>query len=251
MKIVIKVGTQALATEKGLDKKKITLLIKEIAEVMKRGHQVVLVSSGAIGTGLPLLPKFENSHRKKIAAAVGQPVLMEAYIKEAKKKKITVGQILLLSDNFTKSKRYKNFISNVKVMLANKILPIINENDVMKRGDLRIGDNDMLSALIAVGIKADKLIMLTNQDGLFTCNPDTNSCAELIKTVDYSNSKVEKFCSKEKSALGRGGMITKVQAAKFATKNKVEALIGHGAKSGTIISALGKDFSGTRFIVKK
>lgn len=250
MRIVIKIGTQAIANGKGLEKKKLALLVKEIAKIIKKGHQVILVSSGAIGTGLPLL-SFRSSHLKKVAASVGQPILMQGYIQEAKKYKIKVGQILVLSDDFSKSRRYKNFIENVQAMLAHRILPIVNENDVMKRGDLRIGDNDLLSAMVAVGIRAKKLIMLTNQAGLCDANPDTNPSAKLIKVVPKIDKKIESFCSKTKSNLGRGGMMTKIEAAKYATKNGVETLIGQGGKEGIISSVLGKNFIGTKFLVNK
>jgi len=250
MRIVIKVGTQVIAGKNGLDQKKISNLIKEISFLLKRGSEVVLVTSGAIGAGLPQVP-FTNPHRKKIAAAIGQPLLIHDYIHEANKYKISIGQILILSDDFTNKERFKNFVSNIKAMLSHKILPIINENDVMKTEDLTIGDNDILGAKVAVGLKADKLLILTNQDGLHTCNPDHNEDAKLIRKVTNINSKIENLCSPDKSDLGLGGMTSKVQAAKYATSHGVETLIGNGNKKGIIISILGKNFSGTKFIAKK
>ncbi len=250
MRIVIKVGTQVIAGKNGLDRKKIGNLIKEISVLLKRGSEVVLVTSGAIGAGLPQVP-FTNPHRKKIAAAIGQPLLIHDYIHEANKYKISIGQILILSDDFTNKERFKNFVSNIKAMLSHKILPIINENDVMKTEDLTIGDNDILGAKVAVGLKADKLLILTNQNGLHTCNPDDNKDAELIKEVVNVNSKIENLCSTDKSDLGLGGMTSKVKAAKYATSHGVETLIGNGNKKGIIASVIGKNFSGTRFITKK
>jgi glutamate 5-kinase len=250
MRIVIKVGTQVIAGKNGLDQKKISKLIKEISVLLKRGCEVVLVTSGAIGAGLPQVP-FTNPHRKKIAAAIGQPLLIHDYIHEARKYKISIGQILILSDDFTNQERFKNFVLNIKAMLSHGILPIINENDVMKTEDLTIGDNDILSAKVAVGLGADKLLILTNQKGLHTSNPDHNKNARLIKKVTKINSKIKNHCSSGKSDLGLGGMLSKVQAAKYATHHGVETLIGNGNEKGIIISALGKNFSGTRFLVKK
>ncbi len=247
MRIVIKVGTQVIASKNGLDQKKIAKLTKEISFLIKKGHQVVLVSSGAIGAGLPSVP-FTNPHRKKIAAAIGQPILIHDYYREAKKYKISIGQILILSNDFTNPERFKNLVSNMEAMLSHKILPIINENDVMKGEDLTIGDNDILGAKVAVGLKADKLIILTNQNGLHTCNPDHNENAKLIKEVKNINSKIENLCSVDKSDLGLGGMISKVSAAKYATSHGVETLVGNGKEKDIIIKALGKDFPGTRFI---
>ncbi len=250
MRIVIKVGTQVIVGKNGLDQKKINKLMKEISLLLKRGFEVVLVTSGAIGAGLPYVP-FINPHRKKIAAAIGQPILIHDYYREAKKYKISIAQILILSDDFTNSERFKNFVSNIKVMMLHKILPIINENDVMKTEDLAIGDNDNFSAKVAVGLRADKLIILTNQNGLHTRNPDYHKNAKLIKKVVKIDSKIENLCSSNKSPLGRGGMLSKIQAAKYATHHGVETLIGNGNEKDIIISALGKNFPGTKFIAKK
>lgn len=250
MRLVIKIGTQVISGKNGLNKGRIRQIIKEIAELLKLGHEVVLVSSGAIGAGLPLV-NFTGPLQKKVAAAVGQPVLMHNYINGAKKYKIVVGQILILSDDFTNQKHFKNFILNIKAMLANKILPIINENDVMKMEDLRVNDNDMLSSMVAVGLKADKLLILTNQNGLFTDNPDHNKDAVLIKNVYKIDAKIKSMCSIEKSDMGVGGMCAKIASIEYATKKGIETFVGNGEKTGTIIKAIGKNFSGTRFLTKK
>lgn len=250
MRLVIKIGTQVISDKNGLNKKRIRQIIKEIAELLKLGHEVVLVTSGAIGTGLPLV-NFASPLRKKVAAAVGQPMLMHNYINGAKKYKIIVGQVLILSDDFTNKEHFKNFVLNIKAMLAHKILPIINENDVMKREDLRVNDNDMLSAMVAVGLKADKLLILTNQNGLFTDNPDHNKDAKLIKNVCKIDAKIKAVCSVGKSDLGVGGMCAKITSVDYATKKGIETLIGNGEKSGTIRKSINGNFSGTRFLAKK
>lgn len=250
MRIIIKVGTQVIAGKNGLDQKKINKLMKEISLLLKRRHEVILVTSGAIGAGLPYVP-FTNPHRKKIAAAIGQPLLIHDYIREAKKYKISIGQILILSDDFTNQERFKNLVSNIKAMLSHKILPIINENDVIKTEDLTVGDNDKLGAMVAVGLKANKLIILTNQNGLYTCNPDHHKNAKLIKKVTNIDSKIKNLCSSDKSDLGLGGMISKVKAAKYATSHGIETLVGNGNKKNILINALGQNFFGTRFKTKK
>ncbi len=252
MRLVIKVGTQIIAGDGGLSLKKISDLMQEIASVMDRGHEVVLVSSGAIGAGLPLVPHFKEEKKdslKKMAAAIGQPLLMHDYIREAKKQGVTVSQVLILSDDFTNREHFKNFVFNIENMLRHKILPIINENDVMKREDLDVGDNDSLSAMVARGIKADKLLILTNQDGLYNMHPESPD-AELIKIVKTINKKIENYCSGDKSSLGRGGMITKVKAAKYATKYGVETYIGNGSTKDIILNTVenkGVKFPGTKF----
>ncbi len=249
MRLVIKVGTQVISDQKGLNKKRIRQLIAEIALLIKKGHEVILVSSGAIGAGLPLL-HFASPLRKKVAAAVGQSLLMHNYINAAKRHKIIIGQVLISSDDFTNKKHFKNFVLNMEEMLSHEVLPIINENDVMKREDLRVNDNDTLSAMVAVGLHADKLVLLTNQTGLYTANPDHDKKAKLIKEVPNINPQILSVCAIGKSDLGVGGMCAKVSAAQYATKRGVETLIGSGDKKGTIIRALGQDFSGTRFLAK-
>lgn len=250
MRLVIKVGTQVISNTRGLSRARIGRIMAEIVSLLRQGHEIILVSSGAIGAGLSLVD-FSSPLRKKIAAAVGQPMLMHSYIRQAKKHKIIVGQVLMLSDDFTNSKHFKDFVLNMEAMLANKVLPIINENDVMKRQDLRVNDNDMLGAMVAVGLKADKLIILTNKNGLYTANPDYDKKAKLIKNVSVINAKIKSLCSSGKSRLGVGGMLAKVKAAEYATKKGVETLIGNGEKRATITGAIGDNFSGTIFMAKK
>ncbi|MFA6520575.1 MAG: glutamate 5-kinase [Candidatus Paceibacterota bacterium] len=248
MRLVIKIGTQVISSRTGLDTRQVGNIINDISKLFKLGHEIIIVSSGAIAAGLPEL-KFKSKLEKKVAAAVGQPLLIQSYIKEAKKHKITVGQILILSDDFTNHLHFKNFLLNIEEMLKHKILPIINENDVMKRVDLRVNDNDALGAMVAVGVRADKLIILTNQQGLFTKNPDHDKKAKLIKQVDIINSKIKALCL-NKSQLGVGGMLAKVNAAEYATKRGIETLIGNGRKKGIINEATSENFSGTRFIAR-
>ncbi len=250
MRIVIKVGTSTIVGKNGLDYKKINNLINQITRLLRKGHKVILVSSGAIGAGLPLV-HFSSPRRKKIAAALGQPLLIHNYIREAKKHKISVGQILILSDDITNRQHFKNLVLNIEAMLSHKVLPIINENDIMKVEDLLIGDNDTLCAMVAVGLKADKLIILTNQNGLYNDNPDHNLNVKLVKNVRNINAKIESLCRAGKSNLGVGGMFIKVRAAKYATHHGVETLIGNGNEKNIIIRALGKNFPGTRFMAKK
>ncbi|MFA6257305.1 MAG: glutamate 5-kinase [Candidatus Paceibacterota bacterium] len=250
MRLIVKVGTQVISGKAGLNKRRIGQIIKEIAELFKLGHEVVLVSSGAIGAGLSHV-SFEGSARKKVAAAIGQPLLIQAYINSAKKYKLSIGQVLILGDDFSNKKHFKNFALNLNAMLSHKILPIINENDVMKREDLRVNDNDMLSAMVATGLRAKKLIILTNQEGFYTRNPDKHRDAKLIKKVPHLTDEIKSLCNKGKSRLGVGGMFAKIKATEYATARGVETFIGSGEKKGTILGALGADFTGTRFASHK
>lgn len=251
MRIIIKVGTQVVASKDKLNEKRIASIAKDIAFLLKKGHEMVLVTSGAIGAGLSNV-SLTHPNRKKVAAAVGQPILMHNYYREFKKYKIIMGQILLNTDDLTNPIRFQNFVMNIEAMMIQKILPIINENDFMKTEDLTIGDNDSLSAKVAVGLQADKLIILTNINGLYTCNPIHNKDAKLIKEVTNINQKIENVCSPDKSELGRGGMISKIKAARYATHGGVETLVCNGSEKNIILKAMnGKNFSGTRFPAKK
>ncbi|MES2023070.1 MAG: glutamate 5-kinase [Patescibacteria group bacterium] len=248
MRLVIKIGTYAIFNEKGLDLSRIKQITSEIAELMKMGHEVILVSSGAAGYGMHKIPELGPPFRKKIWASVGQPMIFNSYMREAEEHGFSVGQMLLLRDDFTNRESFSNMTGVIESMLAFKILPILNENDVLKTEDLTVGDNDILSAMVAIALSADKLIIITNKDGLFSDNPDKNKDAELIKVVSDIDFEIEKFCSKEKSNLGTGGMLSKVRAAKHAVSSGVEVLLGNGTKKGIILSTLEKDFYGTRFV---
>lgn len=247
MRLVVKVGTQVIYGKFALNRTRVDQIIHEIATLIKHGHEVVLVSSGAIGAGLPYVHFSDIERQKKVAAAVGQPLLMHNYILAARKSHIAVGQVLVIADDFSDKMHFKNFILNMDAMLSHKILPIINENDVMKGEDLRVNDNDMLSAVVAVALGADKLIILTNQNGFYTRDPDKYKDTELFKNIPKIDAKIRALCSKGKSGLGVGGMAAKIDAAEYAAKRGVETFIGNGENKGTILAALKKDFPGTRF----
>jgi glutamate 5-kinase len=251
MRLVVKVGTQVIYGKFALNRTRVDQIIHDIAALIKLGHEVVLVSSGAIGAGLPYVHFSDIERQKKVAAAVGQPLLMHHYILAAQKSHIAVGQILILGDDFADKAHSKNFVLNIDAMLSHKILPIINENDVMKGEDLRVNDNDMLSAIVAAALGADKLIILTNQNGFYTKDPDKYEETELLKNIPRIDAKIKALCSKGKSGLCVGGMAAKINAAEYATKRGVETFIGNGEKKGTILEALHKDFSGTRFEAQK
>jgi glutamate 5-kinase len=249
MRLVIKVGTQVLAGKSGLSQASIKQIAGDIAELKKHGHEVILVSSGAVQAGIPKLPHLNSPLKKKIWAAIGNPILMRAYENAFKEHEILVGQVLILRNNFTSHEGFENLLQMLEAMLGAKVVPILNENDPTKTDDLTLGDNDIHSAMIAVATSADKLIILTNQDGLYDKDPNKKD-AKLVKTVLDVDFEIERLCSDEKSSTGLGGMISKVRAAKHAVSSGVEVLIGNGAVNGIILKALEDDFCGTRFVPK-
>lgn len=250
MRLVIKVGTQVIAGKTGLSAKMIGQIVDEIAELLKRGHEVILVASGAVRAGMSKLPDLNSPFKKKVWASIGNPILMESYATPFEELGFHTGQVLILRNNFTSHEGFENLLHTLETLISAKIIPILNENDPTKTDDLTLGDNDILSAMVAVALSADKLIILTNQDGLYDANPDNNSAAKLIKNVSDVSFEIEKLCSEEKSDTGLGGMLSKMRATKHAVSSGVEVLIGNGTKKGVIRSVLGKNFLGTRFIPK-
>lgn len=252
MRIVIKVGTNVLTRNSSkLNSSVIRRILGEIFSLQQKGHEVVLVSSGAIGCGKNKLPDLNIEHQKQVWAAVGQPLLMQEYNRYADEWNLKIGQCLFLRVDFFDRERYQHLVDTITAMLKAQVIPIVNGNDMVARSDLAVGDNDMLAAMTAVAIAADYLILLTNQEGLFTGNPDTDKSAVLMSRVENVDAKLEEMCAKEISSLGRGGMISKVRAAKQTVHAGIEAYIADGREPGVIAKILEGQNVGTRFVAAK
>lgn len=249
MRIVIKVGTNVLTDNSDkVQEFKVAQIIKEIVD-LKTEHQIILVSSGAVALGKEALPELKLNQKKQIWAAIGQPLLMKLYAEQAHKIRLEVGQCLLLRDDFTDRDSYDHFVNTMEGMLTADVLPIINENDVVAMSDLTVGDNDLLAAMVAVAMDADKVVLLTNQSGLYTGNPDTETTAKLIsevKNIDYELEKL--YSNKTGSSLGRGGILSKVRAARHAVNAGIEAYIADGRREGILKKILNKENQGTKFL---
>ncbi len=248
MKIVIKIGSQVISGKEGLLTARIKQIVGEIAELLKMGHEVILISSGAVGSGIAKLPNLNSPLKNKILASIGQPIVMNTYAKEIERFGFNAGQVLILRDDFTNRESFINMMNIIESLVSLKILPILNENDVMETKNLSLGNNDILSAMIAVAFSADKLLILTINNGLYDEDPNKNSNAKLIKNISDIDFQIERLCFKEKTDLGSGGMLSKVRAAKHAVSSGVEVLFGNGTKKGIILSVLKEDFSGTKFV---
>ena len=253
MKIVIKVGTSTLTDKDGLlNKKYIAELALELSEILKNNHQVILVSSGAIGAGIghfKLKTKPKTLREKQALAAVGQPLVMSAYAEAYAKYGFTVAQLLLTRDDFDSRVKYINARNTLSELLEKNILPIINENDTIAVEEINFGDNDTLAALVAAAVDADILVILTDVDGLYDGNP---SSGKLISRVEKITEEIESFASsKSSSGKGTGGMKTKILAAKIAASCGVNTIITNGAKLKLLKDITqGKD-AGTVFAAKK
>ena len=249
MRIVVKVGTNVLMDNSDVIQTSVVKrLTGEIFELRKKGHEVILVSSGAVGSGRVRLPGLQNSADKHIWAAVGQPLLMQLYGKFASEFKSEVGQLLILRSELTDKERYLNLVEVINGMLKASVLPIINGNDVISKADLITGDNDALAGMVAVATGSDKLIILTNQEGFFTADPNWDKSAKLIKEVKNVGFELERLCSIGKSTGGRGGMLSKIRAAKQATSAGVETIIADGRQKDVLQKALASPHIGTKFL---
>ncbi|MBU0576949.1 glutamate 5-kinase [Patescibacteria group bacterium] len=239
-RIVIKVGTGVLVTKTGkLDQKVLSHIVDQMAALLKEGHQLILVSSGAVGAGRELISfkKEEATMEKRMLAAVGQTRLMEKYRNLFEKYGIEVAQILPLRDDFHHREKYITIRDTLERLMTNRIIPILNENDVLASADLRFSDNDNLAALTAVAVKADHIIFLTDIKGLYDANPDRNKNAKLIKEVKEITPEIKKEASGAVSKLGLGGMINKLVSIEMCTRACIEADICYGKGEESLSNA--------------
>ena len=232
--IVVKVGTSSLTLSDGtMDAEKIRNITTQLAALQTAGHHVILVSSGAIAAGFSRLGFKKRPTKiadKQAAAAVGQGLLMEEYTKNLMAYQIPGAQILLNRSDFEDRRRYKNIFSSLSVLLGRGAIPIINENDTIAIEELKVGDNDTLSAQVAAMLHASLLILLTDIDGLYTANPKSDPNARHIDVVNEITPELTAAAGGAGSGNGTGGMTTKLSAASLATRAGVPVLICSSAE---------------------
>lgn len=254
MRIVIKIGTSTLAHPSGLlNIRRVEALCKVISDLKNAGHEIVIVSSGAIGMGagkLSLKGRPSDMPTKQAAAAVGQCELMYTYDKLFSEYNHTVAQILLTGADIDHVERRQNFENTLYRLLELGVIPILNENDTISTEEIVIGDNDTLGAVVATAVHADLLILLSDIDGLFTADPHKDSHATLLATVAEITPTIEAMTGDAGSTLGTGGMHTKLHAAKIATENGVEMVIANGSDPSVLYAIVNGENVGTRFTVK-
>ena len=232
MRIVVKVGTSTLTHKTGnLNIRHVEELCKVLSDLKNAGDEIILVSSGAIGMGvgkLSLREKPSDMPTKQAAAAVGQCELMYTYDKYFSEYGHTIAQILLTGSDLQDKQRGINFTNTMNRLLEMGALPIINENDTVATEEIAGGDNDTLAAIVAVETNADRLILLSDIDGLYTADPHKDSHAELIPEVREITADIEALAGGAGSSLGTGGMHTKHNAARLCTENGSEMVIANG-----------------------
>jgi glutamate 5-kinase len=252
--IVVKLGTSTLtAGTSVLSPARMVELVRQMAQFHDEGRKVVLVSSGAIAAGrerlaFPQLPK--EIPAKQMLSAVGQPRLMALYEQLFDIYKLTVAQVLLTKTDLADRHRYLNSRNTLTALLAQGVIPIVNENDTVATEEIRFGDNDNLSALVANLIEADLLVMLTDQPGLFTADPRTDGAAELIKDVGAESiprSLWEAVGGSSAGKFGTGGMYTKLQAADLARRCGATVVIASGNEENVLTRLAAGEGLGTHF----
>ncbi len=255
MRIVVKVGTSTLAYSTGnLNIRHMEGLCKVLSDIKNAGYEVILVSSGAVGMGMGKLSLRERPSElslKQAAAAVGQCELMYTYDKLFSEHNHTVAQILLTAQDINDSERRQNFISTMLRLLELGALPIINENDTVATSELVIGDNDTLAAVVAQSIGAELLILLSDIDGLFTADPHKKHNATLISRVEKITPEIEALAGGVGSAVGTGGMVTKLKAARICVQNGCDMIIANGKDPSVLYDIIDGKNVGTRFIGDK
>ena len=251
MRIVIKIGTSTLAYATGqLNIRRVEALCKTMSDIRNAGHELILVSSGAIGMGvgkLGLRSRPQDIPTKQAAAAVGQCELMYIYDKLFSEYHHTVAQLLITADNLTSEIRHTNFTNTLNRLLELGVVPIINENDTVATEEIVIGDNDTLAARVAQSVGAKLLILLSDIDGLYTADPHTDPNAKLIPLVRGLDEGIKKLAGVSSTSQGTGGMVTKLRAAELCFDCGCEMVIANGNNPAALYDIVEGKPVGTRF----
>ena len=244
MRIVVKIGTSTLTHATGhLNIRRVEELCRVLSDLKNAGHEVIMVSSGAIGMGVGKL----GIPTKQAAAAVGQCELMYTYDKLFSEYNHTVAQLLITGDDVADETRHHNFSTTLNRLLELGALPIINENDTVATEELGIGDNDTLSAIVATSIRADKLILLSDIDGVYTADPRSHPEAKLIHRIPKIDDQVLALAGAAGSDLGTGGMVTKIQAARICLEQGCTMVITNGNQPANLYDIVDGKQIGTTF----
>lgn len=254
-RIVVKVGTSTITYPTGkMNLSRMENLVRELTDLANQGREILLVTSGAIAVGMDRMGKKKRPKaipERQALAAVGQGALMHAYGSLFSAYGKTAGQVLLTRENSLRHHQYTNSRNALKAMLAMGVLPVINENDAVAVDEVKIGDNDTLSATVATLVDADVLILLSDVDGLYTANPQTDRAARLLPEVREITPEIEALAGGAGSAAGTGGMRTKIEAAKMAMSAGVTMVIARGDADGVIRAVLRGEAVGTLFPAKE
>lgn len=253
-KLVVKVGTSTLTQgDKKLSRRFMLGLVEQLVVLQQRGVQIVLVSSGAIAGGRELLnfPKVDRSlPSKQMFSSIGQIKLMQIWSELFALFDLHVGQVLLTRDDFSNRKRYLNTRDTLQCLIKHHVIPIVNENDTVATKEIRVGDNDNLAALVANLIEAELLVLLTDQEGLFTADPRIDPKAKLIPIVPHIDASIFNLAGGTATSLGTGGMATKIEAAQIASQSGTRTVIAPSARANVLIDLVQGQQIGTLFLAE-
>lgn len=248
--IVLKIGSALISSDENLSDKLIKSLTAQINDFIKKGMNFVIVTSGAISQGQKIL----NINQKPIEleslqalAAIGQQQLMGMYERSFQDYNLLTAQVLLTHADMNDMQRHSNAKATIEKILSMSVIPIINENDVVATDEIKLGDNDALAAMVSNLLDADLMIILTNQQGLYTKNPDLNNDAILIKECNIKDIDINKYDSDSKSDAGTGGFKTKLQAVKIASASGTDTIVASGFEKNILTKIMNQEDIGTYF----
>ena len=252
MRIVVKIGTSTLAYATGqLNIRRVEELCKTMSDIRNAGHELILVSSGAIGMGvgkLGLRTRPRDIPTKQAAAAVGQCELMYVYDKLFSEYHHTVAQLLITADNLSNETRHANFTNTLNRLLELGAVPVINENDTVATDEIVIGDNDTLAAMVAESVEANLLVLLSDIDGLYTADPHAAPTAKLLPVVHRVDDGIRALAGVSSTDQGTGGMVTKLRAAEICLNCGCEMVIANGREPMLLYDIVEGKPVGTRFV---
>lgn len=253
-KIVVKIGSNTLAKQDGTQNTEFMAnFAAQCADLIKQGKQIILVSSGAQVAGVSTVngwARKKDVHYKQALCSIGQVELMHQWRKAFQNQNLHIGQLLLTKDDFENEHRSLNIRNTLFTLVDEGVVPIINENDSVSFDEIKIGDNDNLSALTAILWSADTLVLFSDIDGIYTDNPKTNPNAELIEKVDSIEDLRKTITIGEANSFGTGGIETKLQAAQKVTEYGIEMILANGSRQNALTALLECDSRGTLFSVK-
>ena len=253
-RIVVKIGSSLVTADgRGIDHAAVAQWAEQIAALKLEGKEIVLVSSGAIAEGMQRLGWSRRPaaiHALQAAAAVGQMGLVQAYESAFSRFGLRTAQILLTHEDLTDRRRYLNARSTLVTLLALGVIPVVNENDTVTTDEIRFGDNDTLGALVTNLIEADALVLLTDQEGLYSADPRKHPEATLVRQAKAGDPALESMAGGAGSSFGRGGMLTKVLAAKRASRSGASTVIANGRESNVLVRLASGETLGTELVAE-
>ena len=251
-RIVVKIGSSLLTSGgRGLNRVAIADWVEQLALLKQQGKEIILVSSGSVAEGmsrLKLKERPKSLHELQATAAVGQMGLVRFFENKFQKHKLHTAQVLLTHDDLSNRKRYLNARSTLLALLNYGVIPVINENDTVATDEIRLGDNDTLAALVVNLVEADLLLILTDQKGLFDADPSLNPNAKLIEQANVSDPLLDDVAGESQSGLGRGGMFTKIRAARLAARSGATSVIVSGDYNHIITKIIQGENLGTHLV---